>query len=197
MRRRFAIQTLSAALLTAGCAGVAVEEPGATGVVEQALGEIGCTSVTVDDTFADPSGCDVTGSTSPNASYDHGASCPGQYVVSVTGLVSGDLSMDNSGWGDTYPSTELTCLQAHYEIAYYRKILLGSWINTGLAKYHGAWQGGFGCVFFLDTGYTTPNFTYSSGALYRIAGRAYSHFCFNGSCTDTPKKVHLGRIQPC
>jgi hypothetical protein len=170
---------------------------------EQELGEAGCATVAVDAVIdLPPPGCGGYRTvTSPNASYDHGSTCPGQYVVDMQELGPEQLAT----WGDTLPSTKSACEKIHVEKAYYTQfsyyfngVLYKSWSLNGVAKYTGHWIDILSfCGMELDPGYSEPQFDQGLfNHQWRMAARAYTLNCGPSGCTETPKKVKVGTFKP-
>ena len=100
----------------------------------------GCATVTADDDIYSSYYCSSEWSDSPNTSYDHGASCPGRWVVEFTGAVDYISNWGQDGWGDTMPTTSTTCAQARWESDGYWYD--GTWNEMGKVTATGNWVGG-------------------------------------------------------
>ncbi|MFO0761266.1 MAG: hypothetical protein U0359_32605 [Byssovorax sp.] len=154
------------------------------GETESGLGEVGCTTVSTDDDI-NSNYCSNESSTSPDTSYDHGASCPNQYVTEFTGSVS-NIADFGEGWGDTAP-TSTTCSSSHYSIGTYAYVS-GNWQASKSAKYHGSWNGS-SCDWVIDNGYSDPTTT-ANATKYRVAVEAYTLTVCGLLClTKTKKKA--------
>jgi hypothetical protein len=184
----------------------------------EALNETGCETVTADVSGETPN----TEVTSPNGSYDHGSSCPDQYVVEYD-TTSSHVYVPQGGWSNGGPGnslngaencandgnaiTETTCPNALLSVGAYGWNGT-SWtvLNSGNGQYTGGtWYadqptgGCFGgdlpahCAWSLKSGYTWLSDTgYTGYTKIRVAVRAFQDV--SGVVTDEIANVDLDDI---
>jgi hypothetical protein len=149
---------------------------------QQALGELACTGFTDCTETVESSGGPFS-CTSPNASYGHSPSCPGQFVTKFI-LRAGDTADMHAGasWGEALPSNEIDCERSYAEAGFY-KYVGGVWSLVGTQTYEHQWLANQ-CQYDALPG--IPEAIGISGAA--VAGRAY--LCNDQACTSkTIKKV--------
>jgi hypothetical protein len=185
----------SAACITTGDTFEGLEEDTPVSETELELGEFGCATVPSDATASSPPPCGTTAVVS-SPSYDHGSSCPDQFVVEFTG--SDQAQVVGEGWGEAIPTTERLCVNSYYTIGAYRRYFIAGWLPSGTTRYSGVWDAEAArCRFEPDAGYgylTLPG----GGTAYRLAVQAMGPLvCGQWGCAIVKRKARAALEAEC